>query len=159
MTGGEPLLQHTTPDLVEALNVDGYRVSIETHGAAALDRVIGRARLVMDIKTPDSGMFREIMLENALRLTPTDELKFVIASRADFEWAHLQVKKLRDNPDFRSPEILFSPAGLSANAPGGAHAKHITPTELADWILESRLDVRFQLQLHKTLWGRDTIGV
>ncbi|MGK5084399.1 radical SAM protein [Bdellovibrionota bacterium FG-1] len=153
LTGGEPLLQRQTPALLDALLAKGYEVSIETHGEVAIAPVADRARIIMDIKTPRSGMHRGGYLKNLPYLKATDEIKLVICSPEDYEWA----KNLVQEGNLPTREILFSPVipalGAPANVPG------IDPTWLAERILEDRLPVRMQLQLHKILWGRDRKGV
>lgn len=152
VTGGEPLLQRETPELVSALKQAGYQVSIETHGEVSLEPVAGAARIIMDIKTPASGMSRGEFKKNLPLLQPTDEIKFVIASPEDYEWAREIVRA-----GLPVREVLFSPAQPHAAAPGSYPG--VEPLWLAERILEDRLPVRFQLQLHKQLWGPDRKGV
>ena len=117
----------------------GYRVSLETSGALDIAVADRRVRRVVDIKTPESREQSSNRWENLAELTEHDQLKFVICSRADYEWAREELSG-RDLATYC--EVLFSPAwGL------------IEPVELADWILRDRLPVRFQLQLHKLLWN------
>jgi 7-carboxy-7-deazaguanine synthase len=150
VTGGEPLIQRATPELVGRLAQEGYSVSVETHGEAPIDSVVGKARLVMDIKTPSSGMCHRGFELNLPLLRPTDEVKFVLASPADYSWAKAWVL------DGKIPvkEILFSPAlpPKDGSYPG------VEPRWLAEKILEDRLPVRLQLQIHKLLWGPDSKG-
>ncbi len=153
ITGGEPLLQRNTPALVEALRDAGYRVSIETHGEVSVAKVAGRARLVMDIKTPSSGMNRGGFRENLPLLREGDEIKFVIASPEDYAFARDWVRE--GNSPVR--EILFSPVVRGANQPGDYPG--VDPRWLAERILADRLPVRMQLQLHKLIWGADRTGV
>ena len=139
VTGGEPLAQPNCPALLERLCDAGFDVSLETSGAfdvAAVDRRVTR---VIDVKTPDSGESARNRVENYPLLGPRDQLKFVIGSRADFDWSKAYVAEhgLADRC-----RILFSPS----------HGR-VPPAVLADWILADRLPVRFQLQLHKVLWG------
>jgi 7-carboxy-7-deazaguanine synthase len=139
VTGGEPLAQKNCLQLLTRLCDAGLSVSLETSGAldiAAVDRRVSR---VVDIKTPGSGEAAKNRYENLDLLTGRDQLKFVICDRADYEWVR---EKLRG---WRLPagcQVLFSPS-----------APQLPPTQLADWILADRLQVRFQLQLHKVLWG------
>lgn len=139
VTGGEPLSQKECPALLKALCDAGYDVSLETSGALDIGEVDPRVSRIMDLKAPDSGECERNRWENLPLLTQRDEIKIVIASRADYEWARQVIR------DHRLPErcpVLLSPAqGL------------VEPSELADWILADGLDVRFQLQLHKLLWG------
>ncbi len=153
LTGGEPLLQRGTLPLIQTLRAEGYRVSIETHGEVPIREASSLARIIMDVKTPGSGMCRERFRENLKDLKPEDEIKFVITSRADYEWAREWV--LSGNLPVR--EILFSPVMQVKESPGKYEG--VEPRDLAEWILKDRLEVRFQLQLHKLLWGADTRGV
>ncbi|WP_153147046.1 7-carboxy-7-deazaguanine synthase QueE [Dechloromonas sp. H13] len=139
VTGGEPLAQKECLALLGALCDAGYDVSLETSGALDIAAVDPRVARIMDLKAPGSGECDRNRWENLAALTARDEIKIVIASRADYEWARAMLREQRLNA--RCP-VLFSPAqGL------------VDPTALADWILEDGLDVRFQLQLHKLLWG------
>ena len=138
VTGGEPLLQPGCPALVAALVDAGYDVQVETGGhrdVAVLDR---RARIIMDVKPPASGEAGTTRWENLMRLSARDEVKFVIASRGDYEWCRdVLAERFRD---FAGP-ILFQPAtGV------------LPPQHLAEWILEDRLPVRLTIQLHQVLW-------
>ena len=139
VTGGEPLAQKRCAELLLQLCDAGFRVSLETSGALDIGIVDARVTRVVDIKTPASREQSSNRWENLDALTENDQLKFVICSRADYEWARDQLAG-RDLPGYC--EVLFSPAwGL------------VEPSELAEWILQDRLPVRFQLQLHKVLWG------
>ena len=151
VTGGEPLLQRNTPELVRALREAGYLVSIETHGEVGIDRVASDARIIMDIKTPSSGMSRGGFEQNFTYLKKSDEIKFVIASREDFVWACNWVKSGK----LPACEILFSPVFPD---PGKTYPG-VDPVWLAEEILREKIQVRFQLQLHKTLWGPGRQGV
>lgn len=139
VTGGEPLAQKECLPLLAALCDAGYDVSLETSGALDIAAVDSRVARIMDLKAPDSGESARNRWENLALLAPQDEIKIVIASRADYEWARdvLHERRL----DGLCP-VLFSPAQglLEARA-------------LAEWILEDGLNVRFQMQLHKLLWG------
>lgn len=141
-TGGEPLLQADTPPLINTLLDKGYTVLIETNGSICIGCLDERLRIIMDVKTPGSGMNRRINLKNFLLLKKTDELKFVITDEDDYLWAKgfLYEHKLTDK--FRN--ILFSPAYGS-----------LEPKRLVNWILRDELPVRFQLQLHKYIWAHD----
>jgi 7-carboxy-7-deazaguanine synthase len=136
ITGGEPLLQRQTPELVERLKQKGYSVSIETHGEISIKPVAGRARIIMDIKTPSSKMSRGEYVKNLQLLKPTDEIKFVIGTEDDYQWAKAVMKAT----PLPTQEILFSPV-----MPG------VSPRWLAGRILKDQLPVRFQIQLHKLL--------
>jgi 7-carboxy-7-deazaguanine synthase len=141
VTGGEPLAQKRCPVLLERLCDAGYAVSLETSGAFDLSVVDPRVSRVMDLKTPASGEMHRNRLENLALLTPHDQLKFVVCDRADYEWAR---GMLREHHLASRCEVLFSPS-----------FGQVAPRELAAWILEDRLDVRFQLQLHKAIWGEE----
>ncbi len=147
VTGGEPLAQREAFDLIERLGNEGYEVLIETGGYVSTAQVDPRAKIILDIKCPASGEAERNDWTNLARLRPDqDEVKFVIADRADWEFA----KKVIAEHDLeqRTKAILISPAwGL------------IDLQELANWITESRLAVRMQLQLHKYIWGPDVHGV
>lgn len=140
VTGGEPLAQPTCLNLLTALCDAGYRVSLETSGALPTGDVDPRVAVILDLKTPGSGELARNHWANIGHLKPGDEVKFVICDRTDYEWARLQL----DQHDLvaRKVEILFSPSHGQMQASG-----------LADWIIEDRLPVRMQLQLHKQLWG------
>jgi 7-carboxy-7-deazaguanine synthase len=144
ITGGEPLLQENVHSLVVSLLDLGKLVVIETGGHKDIRPVDLRATLVYDIKCPDSGMSAKNLWSNLKFLRPQDEIKFVIASRRDYEWARETVSR----SELVNREILFSPAW-----------DMLDPRELGEWILEDGLEVRLQIQLHKLLWGKDTRGV
>ena len=139
VTGGEPLAQKECQPLLSALCDAGYDVSLETSGALDIAGIDPRVTRVMDLKAPDSGECVKNRWENLAVLNPRDEIKIVIASRSDYEWARdlLRARKL----DALCPVLLSPAQGL------------VDPTALADWILADGLNVRFQLQLHKLLWG------
>lgn len=153
LTGGEPLLQRNTLELLQALRAVDYDVSIETHGEVSIEKFAPHARIVMDIKTPGSRMSRGFYKENLKFLKPSDEIKFVITSRDDYAWAREIVRSAK----LPTREILFSPALPAENSP--APYEGVQPRWLAEQILADHLPVRFQLQLHKQLWGMDTKGV
>jgi len=139
VTGGEPLAQKRCKKFLEVLCDEGYSVSLETSGAMDISRADRRVSRVMDLKTPESREESSNRWANLDQLTKNDQIKFVVCSRTDYEWAREQVAG-RDLADYC--EVLFSPAwGM------------VDPTELAGWILQDQLPVRFQLQLHKLLWG------
>lgn len=153
MTGGEPLLQRNTLAFIDQLRERGYDVSIETHGEFSIEEASKKARIIMDMKTPGSKMSRGGFEKNFQFLKPSDEIKFVITSASDYEWARDWVRSGR----LPTREILFSPAFVAAGSPGTFEG--IQPRDLAERILADQLPVRFQLQLHKLLWGADTKGV
>jgi 7-carboxy-7-deazaguanine synthase len=141
VTGGEPLAQKRCVQLLDRLLDAGFRVSLETSGAIDIAPVDVRVSRVVDIKTPDSGESGRNLWSNIEHLTPHDQLKFVICSRADYDWAKAQLAE-RGLPE--RCEVLFSPSYAQ-----------VAPRELADWIVADRLPVRFQMQLHKQLWGEE----
>ena len=153
LTGGEPLLQRPTPQLCKELVAMGYQVSIETHGEVSIEAVSPFARIIMDIKTPSSGMCREQFRKNVRFLKANDEIKFVIASESDYDWA----KGIIATVNFPTPHLLFSPAERAANSPGKFSG--IALKVLAEKILADQLPVRLQTQLHKRIWGSDQRGV
>ncbi|MBS0464520.1 MAG: 7-carboxy-7-deazaguanine synthase QueE [Proteobacteria bacterium] len=141
VTGGEPLAQRRCLDLLKRLCDAGYAVSLETSGALDIGGVDPRVARVMDLKTPGSGEMARNRLENIALLTPHDQVKFVICDRADYDWA----KALLREHDLPSRcEVLFSPS-----------YQQLPARELAQWMLDDRVDARFQLQLHKVLWGEE----
>ena len=139
VTGGEPLAQKRCADLLARLCDEGFEVSLETSGAVDISAADRRVSRVMDLKTPDSGEEAKNLWSNLDELTGHDQVKFVICSRADYEWARAQVRE-RDL-DKICP-VLFSPSWSQLEA-----------RDLAEWILADQLPVRLQLQLHKLLWG------
>lgn len=139
VTGGEPLAQKNCLPLLTRLCDEGYRVSLETSGAMSLEGVDPRVIKVVDVKTPASGEERRNRYDELERLQPTDQVKFVICGREDYEWSRDKLRELR-LPERCS--VLFSPSH-----------EQLAARELADWIIEDRLPVRFQIQLHKYLWG------
>ena len=153
LTGGEPLLQRQTPLLAQNLIQEGYRVSIETHGEVSIAKVSEIARIVMDIKTPSSGVLATKFEQNFKYLKPSDEVKFVLASKEDYLWA----KEIVLSGKIPTDEILFSPAVPASASPGTFPGLPLN--WLAEKILEDRLHVRLQIQLHKYIWGADRQGV
>lgn len=139
VTGGEPLAQPNCKVLLERLAERGFDVSIETSGSLDIAGLDPRVTVVMDVKAPASGEEGRNRLENLGHLRPGDQLKFVLADRADYDWARAFVK---EHGLARRVEVLFSPV-----------AGELEPRALADWIVADRLPVRFQIQLHKSLWG------
>ena len=142
VTGGEPLAQKRCIGLLSRLCDAGYEVSLETSGAIDVSEVDLRVHRVVDLKTPDSKEQHRNRLENIALLTPRDQVKFVICSRGDYEWARDMLA------EHRLPErceVLFSPSYTQVPA-----------RELAEWVIADRLPVRFQMQLHKQLWGEET---
>ena len=145
ITGGEPLLQPGVSPLVKSLLDLGYRVLIETNGSQDIQGIDRRAVIILDIKTPGSGMSGKAKLSNLHFLKPEDEVKFVITDRKDYEWSRSFV---REHSLEGRCKVLFSPAfGM------------LDPQDLSRWILEDRLEVRLNLQLHKYIYGPETRGV
>lgn len=141
VTGGEPLAQKGAGELLSALCDAGYQVSLETGGALDISSVDPRVSRVMDIKTPGSGEVERNLLTNLDYLTAHDQVKFVICDERDYDWSRdlLRAKRLHERC-----EVLFSPVHGALEA-----------SQLAAWVLRDRLPVRFQLQLHKLLWGNE----
>lgn len=143
VTGGEPLAQQSCLPLLSGLcnqTSEGGEVSLETSGALPIGAVDERVAIVMDIKTPASGELDRNLWENLELLKNKDQVKFVICDREDYEWSKEIIEKYQLNE--KVGEVLLSPC-----------EGKISPRELAEWILLDRLDVRFQLQLHKLLWS------
>ncbi len=139
VTGGEPLAQKDCLPLLAALCDAGYEVSLETSGAIDVSDVDSRVVKVMDLKTPSSGEVEKNRYENIGHLTRADQVKFVIGDEADYRWSCDQLERWELTGRC---EVLFSPV-----------FGRMDPTVLADWVLRDHLPVRFQLQLHKLLWG------
>ena len=139
VTGGEPLAQPNCRALLARLAEAGFDVSIETSGSLDLEGLDPRITVVMDVKAPGSGEEARNRLENLVHLRRRDQVKFVLADRADYDWARAFIER-HDLP--ARTEVLFSPV-----------AGELAARELADWIVADRLPVRFQIQLHKSLWG------
>ena len=139
VTGGEPLAQRACLDLLTALCDRGLSVSLETSGAMDVGPVDPRVSRIVDIKTPGSGEVERNLWRNLERLEAKDEIKFVLCGRDDYEWARTVIAER--NLASRCT-VLLSPS----------HGQ-LDPTQLADWIVADRLPVRFQMQLHKSLWG------
>ena len=137
VTGGEPMAQSNCLELLDSLVEAGYQVSMETSGSVDISPVNSKVSIVMDIKTPSSTEEKQNRYENLSLLQSKDQLKFVIASKSDFDWCCdlLEKNKVKS-------KTLFSPVFES-----------LKPIQLADWILEKQLNVRLQVQLHKILWG------
>jgi len=139
VTGGEPLAQKRCLRLLKELCDAGYKVSLETSGAIDISGVDARVSKVLDLKTPDSGECERNLWSNLEHITENDQFKFVINSRRDYDWA---VEQLNQRELSSLAEVLFSPVWSA-----------VKPSILADWIIADRVPVRFQLQLHKILWG------
>jgi len=139
VTGGEPLAQRPCRDLLKVLCEQGYEVSLETGGALDITGIDPRVSIVMDLKTPGSGEEQRNLYANIPHLAGKDQVKFVISDRTDYEWSRA---KLAEYQLDQRCEVLFSPCHGQLN-----------PAELAEWILQDRLPVRLQIQLHKLLWN------
>ena len=137
VTGGEPLAQINCHILLDILIKEGYLVSLETSGSIAIDEVNPQVSIVMDVKTPSSKESEQNLYDNIEKLTQKDQLKFVIGSREDYDWSVNIINKYSIKAG-----VLFSPV-----------FDQITPTQLADWIINDQLNVRMQVQMHKLLWG------
>jgi len=145
ITGGEPLLQPEVYPLMTRLADEGKTVLLETSGAVDTSPVDPRVHVILDCKTPGSGELEANIWSNIERLRSTDELKFVLCDRADFDWS---VKLVREHRLTSRCPVLFS-----------ASFGQVNPTELASWILEAHLPIRLQLQQHKILWDPQARGV
>jgi len=140
VTGGEPLAQkEQCLNLLKRLCDTGYSVSLETGGAIDTMGVDARVSVILDIKTPDSGELKNNHWDNLQHLKPIDEIKFVLCSREDYDWAKQLLAEQALN---EKCQVIFSPVFSQVN-----------PTDLADWVLQDKLPVRMQVQLHKILWG------
>jgi len=145
ITGGEPLLQKTAIPLMARLLGLGHEVLLETSGNMPIGPVPDEVHVIMDLKCPDSGEVEKNLWENIAELQSNDEVKFVIASRRDYEWAR---QKTAEHGLSARCTVLFSPVWGT-----------VDPSDLVDWIVEDRLSVRFQLQVHKVIWPPDARGV
>lgn len=145
LTGGEPLLQQDSYLLMERLLQEGYTVLLETNGSISLAQVDRRVVIIMDLKCPGSGMSASMMLSNIAYLKRTDEVKFVMGNRSDYDWARGIIQEYRL---VERCAVLISPV-LSL----------LPPATAAEWILQDKLQVRLQLQLHKFIWPDALRGV
>ena len=145
ITGGEPLLQKEVFPLMESLLKNEFKVMLETSGSLAINNVPAKVIKIIDLKCPGSGEENKNLWENLNHLTPTDEIKFVIADKADYEWSK---KVLQDSELDKKVSVLFSPV-----------FEKLKLKDLTEWILEDNLPVRLHTQLHKYIWDQKTIGV
>ena len=145
ITGGEPLLQKEVFPLMESLLKNKFKVMLETSGSLAINNVPAKVIKIIDLKCPGSGEENKNLWENLNHLTPTDEIKFVIADKADYEWSK---KVLQDYELDKKVPVLFSPV-----------FEKLKLKDLTEWILEDNLPVRLHTQLHKYIWDQKTIGV
>lgn len=147
VTGGEPLLQAEVYALIDALLAGGFEVMLETSGERPLDKVPAEVRKIVDVKCPDSGEADTFRLENLAQMSPHDQIKFVVGSRRDYEFAR-DFTRFHELDD-RFAAIFFSPVHQAVDL-----------QQMAQWIIDDRLDrVRFGHQLHKTIWGAEAKGV
>lgn len=144
VTGGEPLAQQESFELIRCLCDEGFEVLIETSGSIDIKPVDARAKIILDIKCPASGEVEKNRWENLDELREHDEIKFVIADRKDYEWA----RKVIADEHLERWTVLLSPVW-----------GEMEPRRLAEWMLEDRLPARFQTQLHKHIWGAEARGV
>ena len=145
VTGGEPLLQKNVTKLINLLKKSHYKIFVETGGSINIDKLPKAVIRIMDIKCPDSGMDKEMEWQNIERLKARDEVKFIISSKKDYEWAKRITRKYKLTD---RAQTLF----------GVAHGK-MKPKTLAEWILKDNLEVRLQLQLQKYIWPNKSRGV
>ena len=145
ITGGEPLMQDNVYTLMRRLIEKGYKVMLETGGSISLERVPKDVIKIMDLKCPGSGEQEKNNLDNLKLLAPHDEVKFVILDKKDYEWSRDIIKRYKIN---ETAHILISPV-----------FDKLELKEIVKWILEDRLPVRLQTQLHKIIWDKNTIGV
>jgi 7-carboxy-7-deazaguanine synthase len=146
ITGGEPLHQNETPHLISRLLDNGYAVMMETNGSLDISRVDRRCIKILDMKCPSSNESKKNDLKNLKRLHSKDQIKFVIGSHEDYQYAKNIISS--HCPDFPGDRILFSPV-----------YRKLPPADLADWILKDNLNVRLHLQIHRYLWPDREKGI
>lgn len=159
ITGGEPMLQEAElVPLMERLLALGYELLLETSGERPLQRVPKAVHKIMDVKCPDSGEFGSFREDNLAALGPADEVKFVISSRADYDFARSFTRQ--NELARRTGGVIFSPA-FRKDAAGARDVSHclVDPRDLAEWIVADGLNVRLGLQIHKFIWAPETKGV
>jgi 7-carboxy-7-deazaguanine synthase len=145
ITGGEPLWQENTPELARRLLSEDYQVLVETNGSLDISSLPQGAVRIMDIKCPSSGESDSVLWDNLWRLTPEDEIKFVISDRHDYEWAK---GILSERFETGKAKVLFSVV-----------FGELLPRNLVEWMLEDAIDARFQLQLHRYIWPQEPKGL
>lgn len=145
VTGGEPLFQNESIELMKRLCDEGFEVMLETGGSLPISEIDKRVRIILDLKCPSSGMMKKNLYENIEYLKSIDEVKFVIGTREDYEWSKEQVEKYHLD---KKCIVLFSVV-----------FGELEPVTLVNWILEDKLNVRYQLQMHKIIWEPDKKGV
>ena len=145
VTGGEPLIQNGSFDLMKQLCDEGFDVMLETSGSLSVENVDARVKIILDLKSPSSGMEKKNLYANLNWIKPLDEVKFVIGNREDYEWAKNVIEGFGIT---KKAVILFAVV-----------FNKLEPVKLAEWILEDNLKVRFQLQMHKYIWDPNKRGV
>lgn len=145
VTGGEPLFQDECYELLNKLCDEGFVVLLETGGSLSIKEVNQKVKIIMDFKCPSSAMMKKNLYDNANYLKQSDEVKFVIGNREDYEWSKETIKKYKLD---KKCSLLFSPV-----------FDKIEPVSIVNWILEDKLNVRFQLQIHKFIWEPSEKGV
>ncbi len=145
VTGGEPLMQDESVELMNRLNEEGFNVMLETGGSLPVDKVNPAVKIILDMKCPSSGMAKKNLYANLEKLQSDDEVKFVIGNREDFEWSVELINRYQISGKLT---ILFSPV-----------FNELAPSELAEWILKERIKVRMQIQMHKYIWDPNKRGV
>lgn len=145
ITGGEPLFQKESIELMKGLCNLGYEIMLETGGSLSIADVDERVKIIMDLKTPSSKMMKKNLYENIKFLKPTDEIKFVIGSREDYDWTKQKIEEYGLSNKF----VLLLSCVFGK----------IEPLTLVNWVLQDKLNIRFQLQLHKFIWEPTTRGV
>jgi len=145
LTGGEPLFQANVHELMTRLCEAEFEVLLETGGSLDIGKVDPRVKRIVDFKCPSSGMMKKNLWENVGHLKEMDEVKFVIGDREDYEWAKAVIQS--HGIDGRCPILMSVVFGK------------LEPIQLAEWVLEDKLNVRFQLQMHKYIWSPETRGV
>lgn len=145
VTGGEPLFQPNAGELISRLCDEGFEVLVETGGTLDIGMIDDRAVKIVDFKCPSSGMEQKNLWANAGKLAPKDEVKFVVGDRGDYDWAR---RKIAEHGLEGRCTVLLSPVFDA-----------LDPAELASWILGDRLNVRYQIQLHKIIWSPEARGV
>jgi len=145
ITGGEPLMQNESIELMDRLCENGFDVMLETGGSLPVDKVNKKVKIILDLKCPSSGMSKKNYFPNLEIIKPEDEIKFVIGTREDYEWS---VGIINEYKLAEKSVLLFSPV-----------FNKLEPAELAKWILDDKLKVRFQIQMHKYIWDPNKRGV
>jgi len=145
ITGGEPLVQKESLELMKRLCDEGFEVMLETGGSLPIQDIDERVMIIMDLKCPSSKMMKKNLYENIEHIKKTDEIKFVIGDREDYEWSKEMVQKYSL---IEKCSVLFSVV-----------FGKLEPVQLVNWILQDRLNVRYQLQMHKIIWTPETKGV